>query len=115
MADIRIVREHGLSLVQARQLALRWTQVAQSRLAMACSYAQGAAADTVSFERAGASGELRVTPECFALDARLGLLLGMFRQRIVSDIERNLDALLAQDDPLAAFESALAKYEARKT
>lgn len=114
MADIHIVREHALGLEKARRLALRWAEVAQQKLEMDCTYAEGGSSDLVSFKRAGASGELTVTPDRFQLEARLGLLLGMFRSRIESEIAKNLDQLLEQEDPLHAFEQGLQKHESRQ-
>jgi hypothetical protein len=35
-------------------------------------------------------------PHAFELDAKLGFLLGAFRDRIESEIVKNLDALLAK-------------------
>jgi len=111
LAEIHIVREHVFGLEQARRLALRWAEVAEKKLDMKCTYAEGADADVVSFKRAGAHGKLKVTGDRFELSARLGLLLGVFRHRIEAEIIRNLDQLLAQKDPLYAFEQGLAKHE----
>ena len=113
MADIHIVREHALGMAQARRLAQRWAEVAQKKLQMECRYVEGEAGDVVRFRRAGASGELRVGAGRFDLVARLGMLLGMFRGRIEGEITRNLDQLLASEDPLQAFEQGLARHEAR--
>ena len=114
MADIHVVREHTLGLARARKLALRWAEVAHKKLQMECHYIEGEAGDVVRFRRAGASGELRVGPERFDLVARLGLLLGMFRGRIEGEIVKNLDQLLASEDPLQAFEQGLARHEAKQ-
>jgi putative polyhydroxyalkanoate system protein len=114
VADIRIVRPHALGLPEARKLAFRWAEVAEKKLDMDCTYEEGKTSDVVSFKRPGASGELRVTRDKFELEARLGLLLGVFKARIESEIVRNLDELLEQDDPLRAFEQGLAKHEAKK-
>lgn len=113
MADIHITRKHTLGLEHARQLALRWAEVAEKKLDMACTYEEGKASDVVSFERPGAHGELKVTKDHFQLDAKLGLLLGVFKGRIESAIVENLDELLAHEEPLKAFEKGLAKHEAR--
>lgn len=113
MADIHIVREHGLGLERARKLAFRWAEVAEKKLEMDCTYEEGKASDLVSFKRAGASGELKVTRDRFELDARLGLLLGVFKGRIETEIVRNLDELLEHEDPLHAFEQGLASHEAK--
>ena len=114
MADIRIVRPHGLGLEQARKLAFRWAEVAEKKLEMDCTYEEGKTSDLVSFKRPGAHGELKVTKDSFQLHARLGLLLGVFKSKIESEIVKNLDELLAQADPLHAFEQGLATHEARK-
>lgn len=114
MADIRITREHALGLAQARKLALRWAQVAEQKLDMECTYEQGQGTDLVSFKRPGASGQLKVEPGRFELHAKLGLLLGVFKGKIESEIVRNLDQLLAEKEPLKAFEHGLATHEAKQ-
>lgn len=114
MADIHIVREHALGLEQARKLAFRWAEVAEKKLDMDCTYAEGKSHDVVTFKRPGASGELKVTRDRFELDARLGLLLGVFKAKIEGEIVRNLDELLAQEDPLHAFEHGLQQHEAKR-
>jgi putative polyhydroxyalkanoate system protein len=113
VADIHIVREHGLGLEQARKLAFRWAEIAEKKLDMECTYEEGKTHDVLSFKRPGASGELQVTSERFQLDARLGLLLGVFKSRIEGEIVKNLDELLAHKDPLHAFEQGMAKHEAK--
>ena len=114
MADIRIVREHDLGLAQARKLAWRWAEVAEKKLEMECTYEEGKTHDVVRFQRPGASGELEVTKDRFQLHARLGLLLGVFRGRIESEIVKNLDEMLAHEDPLHAFEHGLVTHEAKR-
>jgi len=49
LADIHIVRAHGLGLERARKLALRWAQVAEKKLDMQCSHAEGRGFDEVRF------------------------------------------------------------------
>jgi putative polyhydroxyalkanoate system protein len=107
--EIRISREHRLGLAQARKLAFRWAQAAQDKLGMECSYEEGDSQDVLGFKRAGAQGELTVTQDRFELEARLGLLLGAFGERIESEIVKNLDLLLAEKEPLQAFDEALAR------
>lgn len=115
MPDIHIEREHRLGLPRARELAFKWAEAAEHRLQMECTYEEGKASDLVSFTRAGVDGELRVTGDRFELHARLGFLLGAFKERIATEIERNLDDLLLHDDPVVAFEHGLAKATARKS
>jgi putative polyhydroxyalkanoate system protein len=114
VADIHIVRTHTLGLAQARKLAFRWAEVAEEKAEMECTYEEGKTSDLVRFERPGASGTLKVTKDHFTLDAKLGLLLGMFKGRIESEIVNNLDALLAEKEPLKAFEHGLAKHDGKK-
>lgn len=113
MPDIHIQREHSLGLPQARKLAFRWAELAEEKFDMACSYEEGKTTDLVSFSRSGVNGELKVTADRFELDARLGFLLGVFKDRIETEIVKNLDELLAQEQPLEALDVAVAKHTAR--
>lgn len=101
MADIHIHREHALGLAEARKVALQWAEDAERRFDMACTIIEGETSDTVEFTRAGVKGELIVAADHFELDAKLGLLLGAFSKTIESQIEGNLDALLAKSKPAA--------------
>lgn len=114
MPDIHIQREHALGLPEARKLAFKWAETAEQKLDMECTYEEGKTSDLVSFTRSGVNGELRVTADRFELHARLGFLLGAFKERIVGEIEKNLDELLAQPDPLRAFDEGVAKATAKK-
>lgn len=109
MPDIHITRDHALGLPAARKLAFRWAETAEEKLGMECTYEEGKTSDLVSFTRSGANGELKVTKDSFVLDARLGFLLGAFKERIESEIVKNLDKLLAEKEPLKAFDQALEK------
>ena len=86
--------------------------VAEQKLVMECVYEEGRSSDVVRFQRPGASGELNVAKDHFELNARLGLLLGVFKDRIEKEIVSNLDALLDEEEPLSAFEQGLAAHEA---
>jgi putative polyhydroxyalkanoate system protein len=115
MSRIHITREHALGLAHARQLAVRWGEAAEEHLGMQCSYEEAQDADRLVFERPGVHGQLTVSASQFVIDAKLGLLLGAFRHRIQTEIVRNLDRLLAHDEPLAAFDDALARRAARRS
>jgi putative polyhydroxyalkanoate system protein len=114
MPDIHIERDHALGLAKARELAFKWAEQAEQKLAMECVYEEGKVADIVTFTRSGVNGELRVTQDRFALDARLGFLLGAFKTRIEAEITKNLDLLLKESDPVKAFDEGVAKAMARK-
>jgi putative polyhydroxyalkanoate system protein len=114
MPDIHIEREHTLGMAKARELAFKWAQQAEQRLEMDCVYEEGKSADLITFSRSGVNGELRVTKDRFALDARLGFVLGAFKSRIESEISKNLDLLLKEEDPSHAFDAGIAKLGAKK-
>lgn len=114
MPDIHIEREHELGLAAARKLAFRWAETAEEKLDMECVYEEGKTSDLVTFSRAGVHGELKVTKDSFVLDARLGMLLGVFKHRIETEIVSNLDKLLEHKDPLKVFDKELAKRTAAK-
>lgn len=114
MPDIRITRDHALGLPMARKLAFRWAETAEEKLGMECVYEEGMTTDRLSFTRSGVNGELTVTGDRFELDARLGFLLGAFKDRIESEIARNLDELLGQKEPLRAFDRAVAERTGSK-
>lgn len=114
MPDIHIERTHKLGLARARALAFRWAEQAEEKFEMECTYEEGKSSDLVTFTRSGVNGEMKVTATTFELHARLGFLLGAFKDRIEREIVHNLDELLAQDNPLEAFDHALAEASARK-
>jgi putative polyhydroxyalkanoate system protein len=106
MADIHIERDHQLGMSGARKLAWRWAEQAESEFDMSCTYEEGDDGDEVQFTRSGVSGTLKVSAERFELDARLGFLLGAFKDRIESEIVKNLDDLLAKKKPAAKKKKA---------
>lgn len=99
MPDIRMHREHHLGLAKARAVAWQWAEEVEREFDLRCTVVEGRASDTVEFSRSGVSGTLIVAADHFDLHARLGLLVGVFAQKIESEIERKLDALLARAGP----------------
>jgi putative polyhydroxyalkanoate system protein len=96
MPDIHIHRTHALGLPKARQIALEWAEHVEAKFDMECTILEGETSDTVEFTRSGVKGELIVAADHFALDAKLGFLLGAFSRTIESEIEKNLDDLLSK-------------------
>ena len=96
MAQIHIERGHALGLPQARKIAFQWAEQAEEKLDMSCTYEEGQTSDLVSFSRTGVSGTLTVTKDSFELNAKLGFLLGTFKEKIEEAIVKNLDALIDQ-------------------
>lgn len=95
MANLHILREHALGFAAARKIAFAWAEQVESEFDMECSYEEGKTSDTVTFTRSGVNGTLHVTKDRFELEAKLGFLLGAFKDRIEAEIVKNLDALLA--------------------
>jgi putative polyhydroxyalkanoate system protein len=106
MADIHIERDHQLGMGGARKLAWRWAEQAENDFDMSCTYEEGDGCDEVQFTRSGVSGTLKVSADKFELDARLGFLLGAFKDRIEGEIVKNLDELLAAKKPAAKKKKA---------
>jgi putative polyhydroxyalkanoate system protein len=106
VADIRIQRPHRLGLPKARKIAWQWAEDVEKRFEMECTVIEGRDGDTVEFTRPGVDGRLLVRADRFDLEARLGFLLGAFRHRIESEIEQNLDALLAANAKAPARKAA---------
>ena len=96
MAEIRMTREHQLGLEKARKIAWQWAEQCEQEFGMACT---------------GVNGTLRVAADRFDLEAKLGFLLGAFAKTIEAEIEKNLDALLAQ---APAAKKAARKAAAKK-
>ena len=102
MPDIHIHRDHSLGLAKARKVAWDWAEQAESKFDMECTVLEGETSDTVEFKRSGVSGTLIVAADHFDLNAKLGFLLGAFKDRIESEIVKNLDDLLAAKKKPAA-------------
>jgi putative polyhydroxyalkanoate system protein len=96
MADLRIERTHTLGLAEARKIAFTWAEQVEEKFDMQCTYEEGKTHDEVHFTRSGVDGNLVVTKDSFVLDAKLGFLLGAFKDRIEGEITKNLDDLLTK-------------------
>jgi putative polyhydroxyalkanoate system protein len=103
---------------QARKIAFAWAEQVEQEFGMDCVYEEDEAMDTVNFTRSGVVGTLVVTGSKFELDARLGFLLGAFKDRIESEIVKNLDQLLQPKNevkPAAKTSTKAAAKVASKT
>jgi putative polyhydroxyalkanoate system protein len=112
MPDIKIHRDHSLGLPKARKVAQKWAEDVQAKFDMTCTVIEGEFSDTVQFTRSGVNGTLVVAADHFDLTAKLGFLLGAFSKTIESEIQKNLDGLLAKGS--AGEKKAPAKKTARK-
>jgi putative polyhydroxyalkanoate system protein len=107
--DLRIHRDHQLGLAKARKVAWKWAEEAESRFQMECSVIEGETSDTVEFTRSGVKGRLIVAGDHFELEAKLGFLLGAFSKTIETEIQKNLDSLLAAEAKKPAAKKAAKK------
>lgn len=96
MTTFQIHRPHSLGLEPARDLARHWAEAAQQKHQMNCTVCEEEAGNRVDFVRAGVRGELVASAGCFDLTVTLGFLLSAFSQNIRAEIEKNLDAAIAQ-------------------
>jgi putative polyhydroxyalkanoate system protein len=112
MPDIKIHRDHALGLAKARKIALKWADDVEKDFGMDCTMIEGEFSDTVEFTRSGVNGTLIVAADHFDLNAKLGFLLGAFSKTIESEIQKNLDGLLAKSG--AGEKKAPSKKAAKK-
>ncbi len=102
-----------MSFGDARKAAFKWAEQAEEKFDMECTYEEGKSLDECGFTRSGVSGTLMVDKDTFVLNAKLGFLLGAFKDKIEREIVKNLDALIATKAP-AAKKSAAKKAVAKK-
>jgi putative polyhydroxyalkanoate system protein len=96
MADIKIQRPHTLGLDKARVLAQEWMGDAAKQLGLNCQLVPGELEDTISFERMGVTGQMRVRADAFELDAKLGMMMAAFKPLVEAEIDKNLSRILAK-------------------
>ena len=99
MPAIQVQREHQLGMAQARRMAAQWQARVEQEFDMRCTVDKGKAQDSIAFERPGLKGCLLVSASAFDLQVQLGLLMGVFKQRIESEIIDKLDQLLSEHAP----------------
>ena len=96
MADIHIERNTP-GPAEARKVAFKWAEMAEEKFDMECTYEEGDSrrpGELHALRRQRRSS--RSPPTCLELDAKLGFLLGAFKDRIEGEIVKNLDTLLAK-------------------
>jgi putative polyhydroxyalkanoate system protein len=91
MSDIHFVRQHTLSLAEAKKKV----QQAADRLGEEYDLESEWQGNTLHFTRSGVDGQIAVTAKDVTLDVKLGFLLRAFKTTFEMHIERNLDDALA--------------------
>lgn len=90
MASISIHRSHQLGLDRARELVGQLALALEKDLNARWSWH----GDELRFERAGASGLVRVGGDQLDIEVRLGLVVRPLRETIAAQINERLDNLL---------------------
>ncbi|MFM9914194.1 MAG: polyhydroxyalkanoic acid system family protein [Rhizobacter sp.] len=96
MTTFQIHRSHALGLESARQLARHWADAAEKEHQMNCTVAEQEDRCRIAFKRPGVHGDLVAKVDDFVLTVTLGFLIAAFGPRIRAEIEKNLDAAIAE-------------------
>lgn len=91
MADINLHRKHKLGLKKAKEAA----QKVADDLAESFDMQSEWEGNTLTFQRSGVNGQLVVTKDSVAVDAKLGFLLSAFKPKIEEHINDNFDRYFA--------------------
>lgn len=94
MSHILIERQHSLGLPLVRTLARVWADKASAKFGVQCRYEEGADCDRLHFEGSGMEGSLEVTANSLKLQAELGFLAAMFKDKIEAKFNEQCDALV---------------------
>ena len=87
MSRIHLRRSHDLSPKAARQRVDRMAEALAKKFEAECAWD----GDVLSIEHPNVTGSVTLGKKEIVLDARLGFLLAMFRDRVDAEIARILD------------------------
>lgn len=87
MSEIRIQRDHGMSLKKAKQAAERIAAELAEEFAIEYAWT----GDRLEFSRSGVNGAISVDKKQVEIHARLGMMLSLLRTRIEAEIHRFCD------------------------
>ncbi len=94
MSDITYQRSHTLGLEKARELAQEWVAGAAGKLGLSCDYQEGAEQDTVTFERMGVKGAMKVSGTEFDLQVKLGMMMAALKPMIEAEVSKSLGRII---------------------
>jgi len=94
MSDVTFQQSHTLGLDKARELAAQWVATSAAQLGLNCDHQQGAYQDTITFERMGVKGTMKVTGTEFDLQVKLGMMMAAFKPMVEAEIAKNLGRLI---------------------
>jgi putative polyhydroxyalkanoate system protein len=87
MSRIHLTRAHDLSAKDARERVDHLAEALAKQFEAECTWK----GDVLKIEHANVSGTIKLGKKEIILDARLGFLLAMFRDRVDAEIGRILD------------------------
>jgi putative polyhydroxyalkanoate system protein len=93
MADIEFVKPHSLTVAKAKALVQKTAAALSAEHGLSSEWH----GDSLHFHRSGVDGEMHVTDSEIRLQVRLGFLLKAFKQKLLDQIERHFDRLLAEE------------------
>ena len=96
MSDVNYQQSHTLGLEKARELAKEWVAGAAAQLGLSCDYQEGAEQDTVTFERMGVKGAMKVSGTEFDLQIKLGMMMAAFKPMIEAEVNKSLGRIIAK-------------------
>ena len=96
MADIDYQQAHNLGLDKARELAHRWMNEGAQQFGLDCQLTPGEEQDTITFERMGVKGTMRVSGTNFDLNVKLGMMMAAFKPLIEAEVNKNLGRMIAK-------------------
>ena len=89
MPDIHIIKNHQLSLTEAKQVALKVADDLQKQYGLKGEWL----GNVLKFQKTGVKGQLSVAETNIDVQLSLSLPLSLMRRAIQSEIERNLDKI----------------------
>ena len=98
MADIDYQQAHNLGLDKARELAHRWMNEGAQQFGLDCQLTPGEEQDTITFERMGVKGTMRVSGTNFDLNVKLGMMMAAFKPMIEAELAKTMAKLARQSD-----------------
>lgn len=92
MPSLSVRHPHNATMDRAREVA---EDIAQ-RIAESYEVRYQWCGDHIEFERSGISGQIRIDTHEIVVDARMNMMLGMFRSQIEQAIRNELDQAFVQ-------------------
>ncbi len=92
MSRIAIRRGHGMTLAKAKAAASRVAAELQGDYQLTTSWT----GNTLSFEKVGLAGTLRLSAKSLELDLELGFLFALLRSQIEARLLEELDAVFGK-------------------